>query len=76
MLAACDEAAQQNSQPRIWLHVRQSDAAAQQLYIGYAYQEQARDKPKVGLFGIGGSSSKTRPRILMRRQLESQGDSC
>lgn len=69
MLAACDEAVQQNNQQCIWLHVRQSDPAAQQLYAGYAYQEDGRDKPKVGFFGIGGNSSKNRPRILMRRTL-------
>lgn len=66
MLVACDDAAKQNSQRCIWLHVRQSDAAAQQLYAGYDYQEQDRDKPK-GLFGFGGRSSIS-PRILMCRK--------
>jgi hypothetical protein len=69
MLVACDEAVQQRSEQSIWLHVRQSDPAAQQLYAGFDYREQDRDKPKVGFFGFGGSSSKGSPRILLRRQL-------
>jgi len=69
MLMACDDAVMQHGQHQIWLHVRQADEAAQQLYTSYAYKEQDRDKPKKGLFGFGGSSSSTRPRILMRRQL-------
>jgi ribosomal protein S18 acetylase RimI-like enzyme len=66
MLVACDAAARQKDHQCIWLHVRQSDAAAQQLYAGYGYQEQDRDKPKIGLFGLGGGSSKTTARILMK----------
>ena len=74
MLVECDNAAQQNRQRCIWLHVRQSDAAAQQLYAGYDYQEQDRDKPK-GLFGFGGGRSSTSPRILMCRKLGGAGSS-
>lgn len=70
MLEACDTAARQAGQDCIWLHVRKADAAAQQLYAGYAYQEQDRDKPKAALFGFGvGGGGNLRPRILMRRQL-------
>ena len=69
MLGACDEAVQQHGQQCIWLHVRQADAAAQQLYAGYGYQEQDRDKPATGLFGFGRSSSNVRPRLLLCRQL-------
>jgi ribosomal protein S18 acetylase RimI-like enzyme len=75
MLRACDAAAQRRGQPCIWLHVRQADEAAQQLYIRWGASEVGRDKPKLGLFGLGGGSfsSNSRPRILMRRQLEPGG---
>lgn len=69
MLAACDETALHTGQRCIWLHVRQSDAAAQALYAGYAYREEGRDKPAVGFFGVSGGRSRSRPRILLRRQL-------
>eukprot|EP00775_Hariotina_reticulata_P007438 gene7438-7647_t len=68
MLQACDEVVRARDQSSIWLHVRQADAAAQQLYGGFGYLEVDRDKPKLALFGM--SSSKTRPRILMKRQLQ------
>jgi ribosomal protein S18 acetylase RimI-like enzyme len=39
MLEACEAAAQGRGQDTIWLHVRQADAAAQQLYSSYGYSE-------------------------------------
>ncbi|KAF6254115.1 hypothetical protein COO60DRAFT_351797 [Scenedesmus sp. NREL 46B-D3] len=50
---ACGAAAQDRGQDTIWLHVRQTDAAAQQLYSSYGYSEVKRDPPaKPGVFGL------------------------
>jgi ribosomal protein S18 acetylase RimI-like enzyme len=67
MLQACDQVVKARHHSSIWLHVRQADEAAQQLYGSFGYEEVNRDKPKIALFGV--SSDKTRPRILMKRQL-------
>lgn len=75
MLVACDEAVLQNGQDSIWLHVRQADEAAQQLYAGYAYREKDRDRKQAGLFGFGSKgSSQARPRILLWRSLKSSAE--
>ncbi|WIA21388.1 hypothetical protein OEZ85_000604 [Tetradesmus obliquus] len=73
MLEACDSAAQGRAQDTIWLHVRQADEAAQQLYTNYGYSEVVRDPASApGVFGLllgGGGAQAVRPRILMKRQV-------
>eukprot|EP00882_Tetradesmus_deserticola_P030220 GHRQ01033915.1.p1 GENE.GHRQ01033915.1~~GHRQ01033915.1.p1 ORF type:complete len:235 (+),score=67.45 GHRQ01033915.1:78-782(+) len=73
MLEACDAAAQDRGQDTVWLHVRQADAAALQLYTSYGYVEVGRDPAAVpGVFGLllwQGTARAVRPRILMKRSL-------
>lgn len=75
MLEACDAAVRTRGQQVIWLHVRQADQPAQQLYSGYGYAEVDREKPGGFAFQalLGGNGNSQRSRILMKRQISSTG---
>lgn len=62
LLTAASAATLASGHKELYLHVKQSDAAAQKLYLGGGHQEVSKDGGFVVFKGI-------KPRILMRKSL-------